>query len=522
MKHKFLKYYNTLKYLRFQQWYYRFYYLFRNKFVKKTKKIDLNKQGHLLNFKEIYESHESYSKGRFTFLNLSWLFQDKIDWNFTRYGKLWTYNLTYFDYLRQNSISKTEGKLLIYEFIKEIKEIRDGLMPFPISLRGVNWIIFLSKHHLNNAEINTSLYAQYKVLANNIEYHILGNHLLENGFSLLFGAYYFRDEKLYKKAYNILTKELKEQILDDGAHFELSPMYHQIMLLRVLDCINLLKHNAWKQEALLSLFEEKASIMLGWLEKITYKNGDIPLFNDSTNHIAPSTQKLMQYAKALDISLETIELKECGYRKIIDKQYECVVDVGNIGPDYIPGHAHSDTFNFELYVNGNPCIVDTGISTYETNDRRTLERSTSSHNTVEINSQNQTQVWGGFRVAKRAKITELKEYDNTIVATHDGYKDIGCYHTRKWEFHTSYIKIYDIIKGNEGYKTIAYLHFHPDIKVEINKNNVVTPLVDIMYEGAIELNKIEYSYAREYNTLSKATAIEVKFKNNLNMEIHIK
>ena len=64
----------------------------------------------------------------------------------------------------------------------------------------------------------------------NIEYHILGNHLLENGFSLFFGAYYFQDEKFYVKAKKILTDELDEQILEDGAHFELSSMYHQIML----------------------------------------------------------------------------------------------------------------------------------------------------------------------------------------------------------------------------------------------------------------------------------------------------
>ena len=61
----------------------------------------------------------------------------------------------------------------------------------------------------------------------------MGNHLLENGFSLLFGSYYFRDEKLYSKAKEIIKTELREQILDDGAHFELSPMYHSIILHRI-------------------------------------------------------------------------------------------------------------------------------------------------------------------------------------------------------------------------------------------------------------------------------------------------
>ena len=83
-----------------------------------------------------------------------------------------------------------------------------------------------------------------------MEYHILGNHLLENGYALLFGAYYFGDKKLYEKAYQIVSEELEEQILEDGAHFELSPMYHQILLNRLLDCIYLVNSNIFLKDDL--------------------------------------------------------------------------------------------------------------------------------------------------------------------------------------------------------------------------------------------------------------------------------
>ena len=82
-------------------------------------------------------------------------------------------------------------------------------------------------------------------MLNNLEYHLLGNHLLENGFSLLFGAYYFQDETIYKIAKKIVVSELEVQILADGSHFELSPMYHQILFHRVLDCIQLIKLNTF-------------------------------------------------------------------------------------------------------------------------------------------------------------------------------------------------------------------------------------------------------------------------------------
>ena len=449
--------------------------------------------------------------------------KEGIDWNYSKYGKLWTYNLTYFDYLNQNEFSKEDGISLIYDFIDQSASIKDGLMPFPISLRGVNWIKFLSKYKIKDHKINNSLYAQYFKLMDNIEYHILGNHILENGFSLLFGAYYFQDEKFYINAKKILTDELEEQILKDGAHFELSPMYHQIMLFRVLDCINLVQNNNWKDHELLDLLISKAEIMLGWLNTITYENGDIPLLNDSANKIAPTTEQLNQYALTLNskFKIQNSKLSDSGYRKIKNERYEMIIDVGNIGPDYIPGHAHSDTFNFELYIDGTPFIVDTGLSTYETNARRTLERSTASHNTVEIDGADQSEVWGGFRVARRAKIIHLKESENYIEATHNGYKRIGVLHTRKFITHEDSIVIEDSIDGSVKHQGIAYLHFYPGILPKIKGNKIIILHTEITIHNADSLKIEEYQYAPEFNKLSNALKVKIIFSNHLKTEIKI-
>ena len=43
---------------------------------------------------------------------------------------------------------------------------------------------------------------------------------------------------MYDKASCLLYKELDEQILPDGSHYEQSPMYHCILLDRLLDCYN--------------------------------------------------------------------------------------------------------------------------------------------------------------------------------------------------------------------------------------------------------------------------------------------
>lgn len=258
--------------------------------------------------------------------------------------------------------------------------------------------------------------------------------------------------------------------------------------------------------------EGKASLMLGWLENISYQNGEIPLFNDSTNKIAPSSKKLFEYASQLNIEITYKNLNQSGYRKITKENYECILDIGEIGASYIPGHAHADTFNFELYVNNKPFIVDSGLSTYNTGKIRDSERSTKSHNTVEINSENSSEVWGGFRVANRANIVQFEEKENYIKATHDGYKkEFGVLHTRKWKVDKNKIVIEDILNKNS--KAVARLHFYPDIIESeiINKIN----LEKLQY-------KIEtYNYSPEFNKTLKALVLEILFEKELKVEIYI-
>ncbi len=517
---------HTVRFLKFKQLRYRLYYFIRDR-VRKINRFQyptyMNCDGKPLyfNFKEGGTASASMEGRNFTFLNKTYTFESSIDWNFNGYGKLWNYNLTYFDFLLQKNMSKEEGLRLINDFIDYGEEIRGRVMPFPIALRGINWIKFLSYYEVKDKKINDALYAQYKILMENLEYHIMGNHLLENGFSLLFGAYFFRDEKFYSKAKEILEAELDEQILSDGAHFELTPMYHLIMLQRVLDSINLISNNLWKTDTLLDMLREKASKMTGWIVAMQFRNGQLPRVNDTAEGIALAPERLLSYAKSMGISVAEVTLGESGYRKRTNDRYECLLDVGNIGPDYIPGHAHSDTFSFELYVDGKPVIVDTGISTYENNAKRHYERSTAAHNTVEINGEDQSRVWGAFRVAQRAKIVSLTEDGNVLSATHDGYSDQGILHTRRWVFDSDSIKIVDSITGGELSSAVSYLHFYPGTDVRIDGDSVVTPSLRIRYQGAEVLELGEYEYAEAFNQCRKAPVISANIGRESTMEVEI-
>ena len=518
---------NTVIHLRAIQIYYRLYYFLRNRFFKYNVKKRIINDFNPIVWKNRFDYEQSYfiKENSFTFLNITHSFSDKINWNFNQFGKLWTYNLNYFDFLNQENISKETGLRLIQNFIKNEALLKDGKEPYPISLRGINWVKFLSNNQVKDDLINNTLYFHYCILFKNLEYHLLGNHLLENAFSLLFGAYYFQDEKLYIKSKKILTRELNEQLLKDGAHFELSPMYHQIILSRLLDSIQLIKLNGeWKIDNLLSFFKAKASLMISWLQNITYKNGNIPMVNDATFNIAPNSRKIFSYAKYLGINSQNILLSDSGYRKINSNNYELLIDVGNVGAPYQPGHTHSDTFNFELIKEGKSIIVDTGISTYEKNTIRQYERATFSHNTVKIGSKDQTQVWGGFRVARRAKITHLVEKPNLIQASHDGYLSNGYIHTRSFLWEEKYIFLNDKINRSTSNKAKAYFHLHFSVSKPLVDDNIVeleSLGVFIKFERASNICIEEYQLSTGFNKTKLAYKIVVLFDQILKTKISL-
>ena len=523
-KYRYL--WNTVKYLKFIQVYYQIYYRLKIKF-----NLGFNPKYRLSKAEEFSWTHTVYNlttylgNNTFNFLNRPKKFQNNIDWNFPDFGKLWVYNLNYFEYLNQKNISKEEALQLVYRYIDVYDHCEDGKEPYPTSLRILNIIKFVAHNDIEDEKVLNLIKADASRLYENVEYHLLANHLLENGFALLFVAQFFNSKRFLKKATTILTKELEEQVLKDGAHFELSPMYHILILHRILDCIQLLELNkSDKSITLLSLFRTKAEIMLSWINQIKYNDDSLPMFNDSSKNITISIQEIFKYAKTLRLNEIYLPLSESGYRKFQTNKYQLVVDFGDIGPNYQPAHAHSDTFNFELFVDNKPIIVDTGTSTYDKNERRQLERSTYSHNTIQIDNFEQSEVWGGFRVARRAYVKNLKEGVDFVEAEHDGYKKIGVSHLRRFSIDKSLVQIKDIIVNDSNYNQTAYFHLHPSLKnLIINDHSIIIENnITMIFTGTnVIIHKELYEYAEGFNKIKKAIVIKVTFESNLETSIKL-
>ena len=509
---------HTIKRLSFRQL---LYQVLVRIYKPKFSPIEYAPCGRVLSWSDPIPKAKCYQEEIFIFLNISAKFSS---WNDNTHGMLWTYNQNYMDWLLQPGFIAKDGIGWIDRFIRELPNNRAGLDAYPIALRGINWIKFIS---LNTEKIPTetkkiwyaSLYAQYELLMRKLEYHLLGNHLLEDAYSLFIASLFFENAGMFKKASRLLYRELNEQILPDGAHYEQSPMYHCILLDRLLDCYNFSTRNRRfnEQEKLNCFLLRKAQAMLGHLKSLIYQDHSIPLLNDSAYGIAPSPDDLFAYADRLDIDWQEIPMKECGYRKFENEQFEAIMDVGNITASYQPGHSHADTFNYELRIHGNPFVVDTGISTYDKTSRRQYERGTSAHNTVTIGGKDSSEVWGGFRVGKRAKVTFLKDEPHEIIAWHDGFGSQGK-HYRKFILEEDNFKVEDSVSTNK--EAISWLHLSPESKILSYSNKlVVTTMGTIKITGASKVEITDGEISVEYNRFLAVKIIKIYFSNKLSYMI---
>ena len=477
-------YWHTLRHLRPIQFYGRLYFrLITPQVCTDETKIELRPQG---KWNEPARRLASLvGPGEFVFLN-EWGSLTEHGWDGPDKSKLWRYNQHYFDDLNaEQAASRIEWhKNLIRDWIaSNPPSMGSGWESYPTSLRLVNWI----KWSLTRGELPAycleSMVIQARWLEKRIEWHLLGNHLFANAKALVFSGIYFSGseaDRWLNRGISILEREISEQILPDGGHFELSTMYHALIFEDLLDLCNLLecyKSNLPIQFVkLLESYKKATSKMLMWLDSMSHTDGELSFFNDAAFGIAPRSYELRQYATRLGISNLCLQgrskdLAYSGYVRLESENVVALLDIASIGPDYLPGHAHADTLSFELSLYGQRLLVNTGTSCYQRGRERLYQRGTIAHNTVAISEENSSEVWSSFRVARRArpfnKKVDIDSLPMCVECSHDGYKrlDGSPTHTRSWILYRDKLVVEDTVDSPD-LPAQARFYFHPAVDLE--------------------------------------------------------
>lgn len=452
-------------------------------------------------------------------------FKNEVNWNIKSYGKLWNYQLQYLDFLLDPELNRDSKIKLLRSISAGILDQSLGLESYPVSLRLMYSLELLQWIDLSK---ETTICDAYKVqlayLEKNLEHHLRANHLLQNYLGLCFGfASAGRMDKT-QKFLDILNKELEEQILHDGGHYERSLSYHCSILSNLL-CLYVYLLSRDLSPGSKNQLYNYCGLMLSWLNQMTDGNRCFPLFNDCIKWRDVEVNRIFEYAKKAKIDCPDLKLKESGFRKFTQQEFCIFINAGNISPVYQPGHAHADMLSFVLNRNGKEIIVDPGISTYELPADRYIQKSTAYHNTVSLGEENQSEIWASFRMARAAKLSITEERPGYLAAEVIWVQ--GHVHRRIFKIQDEELVVLDQFESNDKSKGLAVAKFHLDhsIKPLINEKEFKVGLgagIEMVFHRAERMECLPYKQSFNFNESRDAHCIVVYFCNTLETKINWK
>ncbi len=452
------------------------------------------------------------------------------DWHPADAARLWRYHLHYFDDLNARHAEERAAwhRQLLERWVGENPPGQiDAWDPYPLSRRVVNWAKWAAGGNDLPAVCHASMAVQARWLSDCLEYHLLGNHLLVNAKALIHAGLYFEGveaEDWYRRGMDIMMRQVPEQVLADGGHFELSVMYHALALEDLLDLINLL--HAYRREVPADWYRRVAH-MRRWLLVMSHPDGQLAFFNDSTFGVAGTAAEIEDYASRLALGpppahdAPLILLEDCGYVRVCAGPAILICDCAEVGPSYLPAHAHADTLSFELSLGARRVLVNSGVSEYGEGPERNRQRGTAAHNTVVVDGQDSSEVWGGFRVGRRAHARLLKAAGagtTTVEASHDGYLRLSGknQHTRRWIMQSGSLLVEDRISGRFG-SAAARFHLHPDVTARVRTDGVVMlvlpgdgQIAQLEFRGASCVTEERASWHPQFGISAPSTVISAR------------
>lgn len=429
----------------------------------------------------------------FCFLNHQVAYTGAIPWLDSSLPRLWRYHLHGFGYARDFSVNAVKDDYL-GDRDRAVHWMRDWAAEnpvgadvawdaYPVSERLINWALSVAAFDIYEDDIARS-YAQQTIwLWRRLEYDLRANHLLKNAVALVVAAAATADAPQAKRALTLLETQVSEQVLDDGGHYERSPMYHACVLWDLLVVMAVLEETpVWLTAAV--------KRMTLFLERICHPDGDIPLFGDAALYLAPPTQALITIGRELTQETASAdresyaqesgdELAASGFFMPGGSKQTCrlVVKTAPPAPAWQPGHSHADMLSYELCIGDSRIIVDSGVHGYGESMWRDYCRGGSAHNIAQMEGLEQCELWGVFRIARRSEaVTPIFEKYADGAQLVCGYLHYTGYrHMRRIRYYSAGIswEFQDTFELDEPRVPLRnYIHLHPDCKVRKENNKI--------------------------------------------------
>jgi hypothetical protein len=371
-----------------------------------------------------------------------------------------------------------------------------------------------------------------------------------------------------------LEEEIQRQVHEDGVNYEQSTSYHRFVAEVLVTTLRLCALNG---RAVSSAATRRVEKMFEFMQAYTRPDGTAPNIGDAddgrffrfrmndrvNDHRSTLLVGALQFdrpdfaatageffddalwlfggegferflrlrrMKSAELPRRSVAFPHGGFYVIQSADVHLTVDAGALGTGGVGGHGHNDTFSFELWVEGEPLIVDSGTYAYTFDVKARQEfRSTRAHNTVMVDGTELAEFAGLWRIKEdrtEPKVLQWQLGDDVdlLSAEHHAYRPIVHRREFRLDKRERQLAIRDEIMGEGEHTVESFLHIAHGFRLEQENPRRVRVIgergnyyVVEISNGSVEV--IDTWFSRSYGVKQPNQSIRISLKQFLPVTI---
>jgi uncharacterized heparinase superfamily protein len=512
----------------------------------------------------------------------------KLVWELNRFHQVWWLGKAYWVTHNEEYALKFRSLIEAWIDENPVGQGPNWFGAMEVSIRACNWIagyyFFCESKSLPDefwTRFLKSLYAHGLFIETHLEYSKRnGNHLLSDIVGLIVLGVFFRSASFGQNwlawSKDALVEEMEHQIYSDGVDYEKSVGYHRFVLELIYTAAVLCEKN---RVSLPEQFMSRLERMFEFTLAYTRPDGSVPLvgdaddgrlfrfsaredFNDHRHALSvgsilfhrPDFRAVAgsfsqdalwlfgaegfekhQMLKPEPAPVLSRAFSEGGFYVMRSQDVHLFVDAGDLGMRGRGGHGHNDTLSFELWCDGGPLVVDSGTFVYTADiPVRNEFRSTPAHNTLAVDGTELADfrtLWAITADETHPRVLNWSTGParDVLEAEHYAYLRLPSRitHRRRFELQKAgfSLSITDTLSGSGTHSVESYLHFAPEIVLEISSSQKAIARKGnaeyIISVSAGELSVLETWFSKSYGVREKNKTLKIALATMLPSEIRI-
>ena len=171
--------------------------------------------------------------------------------------------------------------------------------------------------------------------------------------------------------------------------------------------------------------------------------------------------------------------------------------------------------------------MNSGTSTYVRGGERLRQRGTAAHNTLRVDSTEQSEVWASHRCGRRARPANVTGGELWAEGAHDGFSSLHGrpVHGRRVDVDRENLIVTDRVQGAGTHRVETFFHVHPEVEVEEHDGGILLKhsdevLARMQIEGPARVSVEPSSWHPGFNLSVPARCLRTEWSGSLPYEQH--